>query len=404
MKILVITQHYPPEIGAASNRMKNITYFLNKLGHEVVVLTNEPSYPRKDIYNGNIYDRELKDLKNIEIYRAKTVINSYSGNKIKRLILYLSFLLSAIIKLLSVKKRFDLIIVTSPPIFVGVLAIIAKLKHKCTLYLDIRDLWPDSVEALGIFKNKAVLNLAYKFEKYLYQNSDKIIINSMAFKDILLDKGLNEGKIIYLPNGMTEKEIAKVREKNLDIRTVKVVYAGNLGYAQGLETLIEAAKLLKKRQEVLFQIIGDGVEKQKLMGLVQKYDLHNVEFLGILSKYEVIEKLLESDIGIIHLKDNKLFETVIPSKIFDYMAAKLPIVAGVKGEIARLIKESDCGFVCAPNDSKRMAENIVKLMSDKMLREQKGKNGYKYLKKYFIWDKNMDKFNQLIIKDIKEGM
>ncbi|WP_069651040.1 glycosyltransferase family 4 protein [Caloranaerobacter ferrireducens] len=404
MNILIITQHYPPEIGAASNRMKNLSYFLNKLGHKVTVLTSEPTYPNKEIYKKKDHN-ELKGLENIKVYRVNTFLESYSRNKVKRLILYISFIFSGIYKLLKIKEKFDLIIITSPPIFVGILGIIAKLRYKCKLYLDIRDLWPDSVKALEIFQNKTLLNIAYRFEKFLYNKSDKLIINSTAFKEMLLKKGQTESDIIYLPNGIANEFINRISYIEKDDNFVRVIYAGNLGYAQGLEALIETAKLLKDYKKIKISVIGGGVELEKLISLSKKYDLKNIEFLGVLPREKVVEELLKSHIGIIHLSNRKIFETVIPSKVFDYMVTKLPIVAGVRGEIARLLLESGCALICDPYDSKKMSEYILQLALDKDLREKKGENGYTYLLKHFVWDKNIKELD-FKIKNIsnKEGM
>lgn len=397
MKVLLITQHFPPEIGAASNRMNNIAYYLNKENINLTVLTSEPTYPNKELYKNISWNKKDNDLENIDILRVKSPYKDYSSNKIKRIGLYLNFMVRGVFDVLKKKKKFDRIIVTSPPIFAAVIGVILKRSYKSKLILDIRDLWPDSIKGLKLFKNEIVLKPAYIFEDIMYKKADKIIINSKGFIGPLKDKGLEEEKIVYIPNGIMKQELNKIDKKlkkSNDI--IEIVYAGTIGYAQGIDSLIEIANNLKSHTNIKFKIIGTGVELEKINNLIKCYNLNNVELLGVISKDEVFTKLSKCHIGFIHLKDIDVFKTVIPSKIFEYMLAELPIVAGVKGYISNMINENKIGLVSQPYDIKSMSEDILKLANDQRLRQELIDNQYKLLKEEFIWDQNIKKLIELL--------
>lgn len=397
MDVLLITQHFPPEIGAASNRMNNIAYYLNKERINLTVLTSEPTYPNREIYINSTWKKQDNGLNNLEILRVENPFKDYSKNKIKRVLLYFNFMIRGILNILKNKKRFDTIIVTSPPIFAATIGVVLKKKYKSKLIVDIRDLWPDSVKDLKIFKNETILKPAYFLEKTMYKRADKIIINSKGFIDPLKEKNVKMDKLVYIPNGIRQNEL-KIRKKDLEKnkKVVEVIYAGTIGYAQGIDSLIEVANLLKQYENIKFKIVGTGVELYKIKDLLSKYKLNNVEFLGVLSKDEVFEELLKSHIAFIHLKDLEVFKTVIPSKIFEYMLAELPIVAGVSGHIYQMITKNNIGLASNPYDIEAISKNILNLAYDDNIRKKIIKNQSKLLENEFIWDKNIKKLIDLL--------
>ncbi|MBS4536516.1 glycosyltransferase family 4 protein [Clostridium sp. D2Q-14] len=397
MKVLLITQHFPPEIGAASNRMNNFAYYLNRKDIELTVLTNEPSYPKKELYKDNTWGKEDNGLNDIKILRVSNPFKDYSKNKIKRVGLYLNFMLKGILNVLRNKERFDAIIVTSPPIFAAVIGVILKKKYKSKLILDVRDLWPDSVKDLNIFKNEIILKPAYFFEKIMYKHGDKIIINSKGFIKPLKGKGIKDDKIVYIPNGIRKKDFTmnqKVFDKKHDM--IEIIYAGTIGYAQGIDSIVEIANNLREYENISFKVIGTGVDFEKIKSLISDYNLNNIELMGVLSKECVFEELLKSDIGFIHLRDLKVFETVIPSKIFEYMLARLPIIAGVKGYISQMILDNHIGLLSNPYDAHDMSRNILELVNNASLRKEISDNQLSLLRSEFIWDENIERLIDLL--------
>lgn len=404
MKLLVISQHYAPEIGAAANRVYNIVDCLSSNFEKITVLTSVPLYPKKHIYN-TINLNQFGSNDRIEIVRLHVPFKEYSRNPFVRTMLYIYFFIKVVTWSILNSYKFDYIIASSPPIFVGLAGVVASYLNSAKLILDVRDLWPNSVEDIKVV-NRVFLEFAYIMEKFLYKRSYKIIITSMAFKKILNEKGVNSEKIVYLPNGIRKDLIqAKEEIKKEQDNEVRVIYSGNIGLAQGLETLIEAAKILEMYRNIKFIIIGDGVEANNIRNKIGKLNLKNIQFIGPLNKASMYKELAKSDIAVLHLRDLPIFETVIPSKIFDYMLCKLPIVAGVKGQAKRILDESGCALVCGPENSKGMAELILELANNPELRLAKGNRGFNFLKQNFIWEENIKVLEQLIkqCKEIRNG-
>ncbi|MGO1372194.1 MAG: glycosyltransferase family 4 protein [Senegalia sp. (in: firmicutes)] len=397
MKVLLITQHFPPEIGAASNRMNNIAYYLEKQGINLTILTSEASYPNKELYKNINWKKQDNGFRNVDILRVKNPFKDYSKNKLKRICLYLNFMFRGVLDVLKINKSFDTIIVTSPPIFAAVIARTLKKKYKSKIILDIRDLWPDSIKDLKIFNNNMILKPAYIFEHKMYKQADEIIINSKGFIKYLLEKQVNLDKLTYIPNGIRKEELIINRERfKKESETIEIVYAGTIGYAQGITCLIEVAKKLQKYHNIKFKIIGTGVELNKIKQLSEQYNLENVKFMGVLSKKYVFEELLKSNLGFIHLKDLEIFKTVIPSKIFEYMLAELPIVGGVNGYISQMISEHKIGVVSNPYDYEGISNNILSLIKQENIVNDIVKNQNELLKQEFIWDENIKKLIDLL--------
>lgn len=393
-KVLIISQHFPPEIGAASQRMNYIANFLMKLEYDVTVLTSEPCYPNKQLYKD--YYNGIAGNYPFEVKRIKSQQKDYSKNKAARIKKYLSFMLSGFSLIWKDKNRYDFVIATSPPIFVGLIGIFAKLRFKSKLYLDLRDLWPESIEGLNVFaKNNILLRLSYKLEKLIYNFSDCIIINSQAFEKKVREK-LNKPKdFIYLPNGVSKEQISLWQEKKRGTSSItQVTYAGNLGLAQGLTTLIEAAHLLKDNKDIHFNIVGSGVCQDEIIMLAKSYKLTNITFWGAKTRQETMKILANSDIGLIHLIDAKIFETVIPSKIFDYMVHSLPIVAGIGGQGAKVVKESGCGLISEPEDAVGLANSILLIADSDDKGKFFGEKGKAFLLENFLWDNNIQKLHR----------
>lgn len=393
-KVLIISQHFPPEIGAASQRMSYIANFLNELEYDVTVLTSEPCYPNKELYED--YYNGIVDNYPFEVKRIKSQQKDYSKDKVARIKKYLSFMLSGFSLIWKDKNRYDFVIATSPPIFVGLIGIFAKLRFKSKLYLDLRDLWPESIEGLKVFTKKNIfLRLSYKLEKLIYKFSDCIIINSQAFEEKVREKLKKPRDFIYLPNGVSKEQISLWQEKTRESSSItQVTYAGNLGLAQGLVTIIEAANHLKDKKDIHFNIVGSGVSQDEIMVLAKSYKLTNISFLGAKSRQETMEILANSDIGLIHLIDAKIFETVIPSKIFDYMVHSLPIVAGIGGQGAKVVRESGCGLLSEPEDAEGMANCILSITESDDKGKSFGDKGKAFLLENFVWDNNIQKLHR----------
>ena len=350
MKIVYITQHFPPEIGAAQGRAYDMSSNLSTLGHDLHVLTTFPnSQPTKKVF-------KKEKVNDLTVYRSFRIRDTKTST-IRRLANYLSFMTSSCLSGLIV-KRADIVYATSPQLFQGVTGYFLSRVHRAKFVFEIRDLWVDFAELLGQFKNKKLLNLARKLENFLYKKADHIIVVTHGYKKRLIDLGINEEKITVIPNGVNPSSLNQlanhqensVKQQYAIAGKFLVLYAGNIGAAQGLDTVISAAEQLRHDPSIVFMFIGEGVEKQTLMERASTLQLSNVIFVDSKKKEELANYYDAADIGIVSLKKHPLFEITIPSKVFDYMSMSIPVLIGVDGEAREIVEKHHAGFYFEPEN------------------------------------------------------
>jgi glycosyltransferase involved in cell wall biosynthesis len=405
MKLLILTQYFPPEIGAPQNRLYELALRLQKKGVEVSVLTAMPNYPQMKIhqnYKGKCYCKET--LNELKIHRAWIYV-SQSKSIISRLLNYFSFVISAFfIGAFKLKKQ-DVLMVESPPLFLGITAyLLAKLKGAKLLF-NVSDLWPESAEKLGIISNKFLLSMATKLEEFCYKKSSLISGQTQGIVNNISTRFPNKN-VYWLKNGVdinfydVNKEIEKdawKNENNYSNEDFILFYGGIIGHAQGLEVILNAAKKLDEYKNIKFVLLGNGPEKEKLIKLRDELKLTNLRFFDAVPKSEMQRIIMSTNATIIPLKRLDLFKGAIPSKIFENLALKKPIILGVEGEAEELfIKQGKCGVSFIPEDSENLAKQILKLYNDRNLVVELGENGLKYVSENFNRDKIAEEFyNQI---------
>ncbi len=336
MKILIFTQHYPPDLGAQSFRIEALVEALIKREHHVSIITSRPH--RYDIQE-NIKFKEYEKHTNLEVFRIKG--GKKNDTFLRRPLNYLTFMFNSF--LCSLKIKFNtlennLILATSPPITAAVAALIVCMLKKEKFVLEVRDLWPDTLIELAIFKNKLIIRLLKYIEKTLYQRADLIISVTQDIKNKIIKKGISENKIKVFTNGLDKdfvldnsiKEIKKeIRKKyNLPENSFIISYIGNIGISQRLEILIEAAKKYIDKN-IVFLFVGDGLEKKKILKLSKDNHVEkNVIFIPPLPREKVKEIYELTDILFLQLRKLPVFEGAIPSKIFEYLGSGKPIIYG----------------------------------------------------------------------------
>jgi hypothetical protein len=322
-RVLIISQHFYPEIGSHANRMKHLYMQLKKQNYDVTIFTSEPSYPNKKIYeNGDFWDEESLNCEKDNIVRIGINSRKYSNSILNRLFYYLEVALKFVLLIIKDQKRYDYVLATSPPIFTGFVGLFAKYRYKSKFILDIRDLWPESLKGVGVFNNPLIVGFFGALEKVLYRKSDKIVINSLGFQDYIQQKGkINRAKILFIPNGAMKEEIASINKKENEVN--KIIYAGNLGLAQNTELINQLVPLLNE-QGIQLTIIGYGINKNELFNSIKEYK--NVTIIKPLTRKECFKIISEHDLGLVTLKDKEVFKTVLPGKIIDYMTCGVPIV------------------------------------------------------------------------------
>ena len=391
MKLLILTQYFPPEVGAPQNRLFELAVRLQKLGVDITVLTAMPNYPQMDIYEGykdKTYVYEV--IEGLKVHRSSIYV-SKSKSIINRLRNYFSFVISSARLGKAKLENFDFLLCESPPLFLGYSAMRLAKQKKAKLIFNVSDLWPESAEKLGVVNNKFLLKLAYNLEEKLYKRSCLVTGQTQG-----ICHNINERfpavKTYWLPNGVdlgyynpSKIEPGIWREKNNFAKEdVILLYAGIIGIAQGLEVILNSAKNFINTPNIKFVFIGSGPEKDKLLQLKAEQNLTNVFFLDAISKKEMPSVLRSVNAAIIPLRKLDLFLGAIPSKIFENLAMEVPVLLGVNGEARQLfIDKGNAGLYFEPENSEALTAAILKLIEDKEMALQLGRNGRHFVNEYF---------------------
>ena len=383
MRIIILTQYYPPETGAPQNRLHSLARNLESAGHTVEVQTAMPNYPKMQVFEG--YRRrffQAEEIDGIEVRRSWIYVTK-SKAMIARLLNYFSFVITSLI--VGVRaKRADYILCESPPLFLGISAwLIAKVR-KAQLIFNVSDLWPESAEKLGIIGDGLPLRAAYRLEGWLYRQSCLVTGQTQGIvADIV--RRFSDVPAIWLPNGIDDDVVASVERDSswrsqYGLEGKKVfMYAGVLGHAQGLEVIVMAAKRLRGNKQIAFVIVGDGPLTEELQELNTTHKA-GVIFIPNTPKQIVLGMIADVYSYIVPLKKLDLFKGAIPSKLFDPLSFGVPILLGVEGEAKSLfIDDARAGLAFEPEDDKDLAHTVVRLVEDPKERDQMGRNGLEYV-------------------------
>lgn len=386
MRVLVVSQLFSPEMGALPNRLYPLTRYLSQHGHEVFVATGMPNYPKGkvfDDYRGQHFMREHRD--GATVLRTQYYTTARNVSKSAQLLSYLSFL-PAVLHSGWRAGRVDAVFVTSPPIFPAVPAILLAKLRGAKLVVDLRDLWPDEVVAVGAAREGSIpIRLLRAIERWMYRSADVVTCTTRAFADTVAERGVGEEKRRLLPNGADvelfrplprENEIAA--EYPFGDRLV-VMYSGLLGIKHGLETVIETAALLRDREDVVFFLRGEGPRREALEAQVRELDLTNVIFGGERPIEEVPYLLARADVCVTNLLPDAYLEKIVSVKIFEYLACSKPVVGGLRGEGARVLEASHGGIAVEPGDAQAMADAVRELLDSPERRAEMGEAGRRYV-------------------------
>lgn len=375
MHILFLTDNFPPEGNAPASRTYEHAKEWVKSGHKVTVVTTAPNFPEGVIfpgYNNNWKSKQQVD--GIEVIRVKSYIAANAGFT-KRILDYLSFMVTGSIAGLGI-KNVDVVVATSPQFFTAVAGwVVSGLKRKPFIF-ELRDIWPASIIAVGAMKKSLVIRLLEKLEMFLYHRADSIVSLTHAFKKELVERGVSPSKIEVVLNGV---DVERYSPRTKSTRLVNkhalngkfiVGYIGTHGMAHGLENILHTAERLKHREHIHFVFAGGGAALQNLKALVQEKGLDNVSILGRQDKQLMPEYWSLCDVSLIHLKNTKVFESVIPSKIFESMAMGLPMIVAVpKGEATNIVESQGAGLVVKPEQPEELARAIESIADDETLKK-----------------------------------
>ena len=381
MKILVVCQHFYPE----NFRINDVCFELAKRGNDVTVLTGLPNYPKGKVLKEYKWFKNRNQIINgVKIKRCSLV--GRGNSTIKMMINYMWFAIFASIKALFMKKDFDVVYVYQlSPITMTWPAIVVKKLKKIPLIIHVLDQWPVSITTGGIKKSSIAYKILTKWSRNAYNKANLITCSSKSFKNYFINelKLSADKKFIYMPS---YAESLYDNCKTVDNGKFDLMFAGNIGPAQSVETIIEAANILKKEKDIVFHIVGDGLTKDKCEQLSKNYGLKNVIFYGYHDVKEMKKYYEMADAFLITMVDNEVVNSTLPAKVQSYMLAGKPILGAISGEVKNVIEEANCGLCCDSLDYKEFANIIKKAYKSKNM-SLWSKNAYQYYKDNFEKDK-----------------
>ena len=374
MRILFLTDNFPPEGNAPATRtFEHARDWVDK-GHKVTVITCAPNFPEGKVFKGYKNKWLSKEkVEGINVWRVKTYITANEGF-IKRTIDFASFMSSSLFFGLFTRKV-DVVVGTSPQFFTVISAWALALFKRVPFVFELRDVWPASITAVGAMRRSWVINILEKLELFLYRQADLIISVTHSFKSDLQNRGVSADKIKVVLNGVDLERYRPLQEKDeslagkYELKNKFVIgYIGTHGLAHALENVIEAAELIIKEENIRIVFAGGGADRSRLEKIVSERGLENIVMIPRQPKDQMPQVWSLCDISLVHLKDAPLFKTVIPSKIFESMAMGLPIIMAVPiGEATDIIEEYKAGINVSPGYPKELSEKFLELAKDKEL-------------------------------------
>ena len=389
MHILFVSNYFPPEVNAPATRLYEHAKQWVADGHRVDVLTAVPNFPEGAVYDGyqNRLTREVID--GIRVTRVPMYITPNEGT-VKRTLSYLSFMASSA-WYAGGMARPDVVVATSPQFFAAVGGYWIASRLDAPFVMEVRDLWPESVVAVGAMERNLIIRCFEQLESFLYRQAERVVVVTNSFKRAIAEKGILEQKISVLKNGadldvwsqpLDEERLEALRDAH-DLRGKFVVsYIGTIGMAHRVDVMLEAAQQCDD-PDIIFAVVGAGAEWETLQVKQETLQLPNVRLVGKIPKEDVPYMLALTDASLVHLKASDLFKTVIPSKMFESMATRTPIILGVEGEAKEIVQEAGAGLCISPEDAGALVEAAKQLKHNPKLHAQHGDSGYHHVHEFY---------------------
>jgi glycosyltransferase involved in cell wall biosynthesis len=400
LRILIISQYFFPE----NFRINDLCLGLKDKGHEVTVLTGKPNYPNGKFYGGYTFlNKRLESYHGIKVYRSYLIPRG-SASGFRLFLNYISFVIFAPLRILSINGNFDRVFVYAPsPITVGFVGIFASIYFRAKPFLWVHDLWPESVKDAGGINNKIILSLINFMTKSIYYFYENILVQSPSFKNYLVDQGVKSEKIIYYP--YYAESFYNVVNKNEKIESafpkgLNIVFAGNIGVAQSFDTIIEAVKIaMNDVKNLNIIVLGEGRDKARVLKKIKKNNLNNFYFMGSFPPESMPEYFASADALLVSLKKSKIFSSTIPGKLQSYLACGKPIIASLDGIGAKIVNDASCGFSSDAENPLGLAHSIISFNKLKNIDRLKlGENGRKYYENEFERKKLLSKLIDIFEK------
>ena len=414
MRILFFSHYYTPEGNAPATRVSALCERWVRAGHDVTVVTGAPNVPNGVVYDGYRNERKSEVINGVKVERVKTYIAANKG-VVKRMLNFTTYFASALWSSLWLPKA-DVVIATSPQIFCGYAGVWYKRLRRVPLVIEIRDIWPESMFAVGARVPRLGIWALERIEKAMYKNCDRLVTVGEGYRLRLREKGVPEAKMSVVMNGTDlavysphEKNAALLKQVGLEGKFV-VSYIGTVGMACGLDCVLDAAEKMKVEKvegegrgrqwsdSVCFVIVGDGAARVQLEEEAKRRGLTNVVFTGRQPKSSMPDWVASSDASLVHLKKTELFTTVMPSKIFESAGCKRPIIMGVDGFAKKLVMDAEAGLDMTPESAESLVECVTKLVDDPALCCKLGENAYNNIAKVYNRDKQAEDYLRILEK------
>ena len=382
MNILFMTHYFPPESNAPANRVSDMARYWVSKGHQVTIITNHPNHRMGGIYDG--YENKpysWDEWNGVRVLRVWTMTREKYTTATQTLsyLVYMGLASTAA----ALIQDADVVIATSPHFFCGLGGtVMAKLLRR-KMIVEIRDLWPESFNAVGVVENKLLLDSLEQLELWMYRNAGRIVVVTDSFKTNMVDRGIDPDKIDVIFNGIDSQHfspdaIEPLPRAELGLEGKFVVsYIGTIGRGQNLPSILRVMKNCERYPDIAFVIMGGGAELELLQMTAGSLGLTNLQILGHQPAKRAKGLLAATDLSLVHLRKSDVFKKVIPSKMFESMGMKKPVILGVEGESARILRESEAGIAVEPENVEMHTEAILELYKNRALREQMGENGRK---------------------------
>jgi glycosyltransferase involved in cell wall biosynthesis len=406
LRVMFLTQYFPPEIGAPQIRMFELAKRLTSAGDAVTVVTAFPNYPTgvvQDGYRGRVTMEERMD--GVRILR-RWVFATPNAGFFRRILNHFSFVLSSVTAMRKVGPL-DVIFVQSPPLPIGIATLVYSRLKRAPFVFNVSDVWPQSAVELGMLGNRFAIRIAEMLEMHIYRQASRVTVPTSGILDTLAARGVPRSKLFLLTNGVDTSiyqpqaaDAGLARRLGLDGRKV-FLYAGTHGLSQGLDVILEAAKMTRD-PDVLYVLAGEGADKAALVKKADEQRIANVLFLPNQPKSSMPALLSSTYAAIVSLRPLGVFRSALPSKMFESMAVGQPLVAALWGEGADVVRDADCGIVTTPGNPEQLRDAVETLARDPKRAEDMGRNGRRYVDEHFNRDKIAVRLRELL-REVARG-
>jgi glycosyltransferase involved in cell wall biosynthesis len=404
MRLLYFTQYFPPEVGATQTRAWEMSRYLAERGHKVTVITEVPNHPSGIIpasYRGRLSERVREQ--GVDVLRLWVWASPEKSFK-ARMRFYLSYMGMAALAGTLVRGEYDLVYATSPPLFVGAAGMLAALSRRIPFVFEVRDLWPESAVALGELTSGRAIAAAERLERLLYSRAARIVVVTNGIRKRLVERGIPGEKLALITNGANIELFRFDQEGRERVRQALGVqgkfvalYAGVHGLAQGLESVIAAARLLRERSDVAFVFVGEGPKKAHLLRLKEEWELGNLIMHPEVPAGRMPAYLSAADCSIVPLRDEPVFRGALPSKMFEAWACGRPVVLSAAGEAVEVLNEAGGGVAVPPEDPQALCQTIAHLAAHADEAEEMGMRGRDFVRQHYSRREQARQLEELLV-------